>query len=122
MAMTRNHAKSSRRSDDDNASSMNNMLTQQKNSNFTSGSVVVIAKRRLLKVTNDDDDDDKSIYYMDKGVLQRTKTLVESICRYIRDPSGVFSVCNAREWYIGTFPRFLLLLFSKWPQIQGLWN
>ncbi len=37
---------------------------------------------------------------MDKGVLLATKTLVESICHYIRDPCGVFSVCNAREGHI----------------------
>ena len=34
---------------------------------------------------------------MDKGILLATKTLVESIRHYIRDPSGVFSVCHARE-------------------------
>ncbi len=55
------------------------------------------------------------IYYMDKGILLATKTLVESIRHYIRDPSGVFSVCHAREWYIDKFPPFLLLFFSKWP-------
>ncbi len=38
-------------------------------------------------------------YYMDKGILLATKTLVESIRHYIRDLSGVFSVCRAREWY-----------------------
>ncbi len=53
------------------------------------------------------------IYYMDKGILLATKTLVESIRHYIRDPSGVFSVCNAREWYIDKFPPFLLLFFFK---------
>ena len=52
---------------------------------------------------------------MDKGILLATKTLVESIRHYIRDPSGVFSVCHAREWYIDKFPPFLLLFFSKWP-------
>ncbi len=51
---------------------------------------------------------------MDKGILLATKTLVESICHYIRDPSGVFSVCHAREWHINNFTPFLLLLFSKW--------
>ena len=42
---------------------------------------------------------ENNIYYMDKGILLATKTLVESIRHYIRDPSGVFSVCHAREWY-----------------------
>ncbi len=46
---------------------------------------------------------------MDKGILLATKTLVESIRHYIRDPSGVFSVCHAREWYIEKFPPILLL-------------
>ncbi len=58
---------------------------------------------------------------MDKGILLATKTLVESIRHYIRDPSGVFSVCHAREWYtvvvqwwyIDKFPPFLLLFFFK---------
>ena len=55
------------------------------------------------------------IYYMNKGILLATKTLVESIRHYTRDPSGVFFVCHAREWYIDKFPPFLLLFFSKWP-------
>ncbi len=52
---------------------------------------------------------------MDKGILLATKTLVESIRHYIWDPSGVFSVCHAREWYmyIDKFPPFLLLFFFK---------
>ena len=36
-------------------------------------------------------------YYMDRSVLLKTKTLVESINHYIRDPSDVFSVCHSRE-------------------------
>ncbi len=52
---------------------------------------------------------------MDKGILLAAKTLVESIRHYIRDPSGVFSVCHAREWYIDKFLPLLLLFFSKWP-------
>ena len=34
---------------------------------------------------------------MDRSVLLKTKTLVESINHYIRDPSDVFSVCHSRE-------------------------
>ena len=56
-----------------------------------------------------------SIYYMDKGILLATETLVESIRHYIRDPSGVFSVCHAREWYNDKFPPFWVFFFSKWP-------
>ncbi len=37
---------------------------------------------------------------MDKGILLATKTLVESICHYSRDPNGVFFACHAREWHI----------------------
>ena len=62
------------------------------------------------------------IYYMDKGILLATKTLVESIRHYIRDPSGVFSVCNAREWYIDKFPPFLLLFFQNGRRVQGFWS
>jgi hypothetical protein len=35
------------------------------------------------------------IYYMDKGTLLETKTLVLIIRHYIRELSGVFSVCHA---------------------------
>jgi hypothetical protein len=35
------------------------------------------------------------IYYMDKGILLGTKTLVLIIRHYIRELSGVFSVCHA---------------------------
>ena len=52
------------------------------------------------------------IYYMDKGILLATKTLVEFIRHYIRDPSGVFSVCHAREWYIDKFPPFFVVFFK----------
>ena len=36
-------------------------------------------------------------YYMEKSVLLGTKPLVNSIRRFIRDPSGVFSVCHLCE-------------------------
>ncbi len=39
---------------------------------------------------------------------------------YIRDTSGVFSVCHAREWYIDKFPPFLLLFFQNGRRVQGL--
>ena len=42
----------------------------------------------------------KLLLCLDKGILLATKTLVESICHYSRDPSGVFFVCHAREWHI----------------------
>ena len=60
-------------------------------------------------------------YYMDKGILLATKTLVESIRHHIRDPSGVFSVCHAREWYIDKFPSFMGF-FQNGRQVQGLWS
>ncbi len=50
---------------------------------------------------------------MDKGILLATKTLVESIRHYIRDPSGVFSVCHAREWYIDKFPPFFFKMADE---------
>ncbi len=40
---------------------------------------------------------------MDKGILLATETLVESICHYIRDSSGVFFVCHAHEWRYSLF-------------------
>ena len=36
-------------------------------------------------------------YYMDEAVLLGTKPLVDSIRHFIRDPSGVFSVCHLCE-------------------------
>ena len=38
-----------------------------------------------------------SFYYMEKSVLLGTKPLVDSIRHFIRDPSGVFSVCHLCE-------------------------
>ena len=34
------------------------------------------------------------IYYMEESVLLETKPLVDSIRHFIRDPSGVFSICH----------------------------
>ena len=39
----------------------------------------------------------KRYYYMEKSVLLGTKPLVDSIRHFIRDPSGVFSVCHLCE-------------------------
>ena len=36
-------------------------------------------------------------YYMEESVLLGTKPLVDSIRHFIRDPSGVFSVCHFCE-------------------------
>ena len=36
-------------------------------------------------------------YYMEESVLLGTKPLVDSIRHFIRDPSGVFSVCHLCE-------------------------
>ena len=41
--------------------------------------------------------DRNSIYYMEESVLLGTKPLVDSIRHFIRDPSGVFSVCHLCE-------------------------
>ena len=37
------------------------------------------------------------LYYMEESVLLGTKPLVDSIHHFIRDPSGVFSVCDLCE-------------------------
>ena len=55
------------------------------------------------------------IYYMEESVLLGTKPLVDSIRHFIREPSGVFSVCHLCEcrivqWRLDS--RLLLLL--KW--------
>ena len=41
--------------------------------------------------------EDMDIYYMEESVLLGTKPLVDSIRHFIRDPSGVFSVCHLCE-------------------------
>ena len=54
-----------------------------------------------------------SIYYMEESVLLGTKPLVDSIRHFIRDPSGVFSVCHLCECRIVQWrhdSRLLLLL------------
>ena len=40
---------------------------------------------------------DNEYYYMEESVLLGTKPLVDSIRHFIRDPSGVFSVCHLCE-------------------------
>ena len=39
-------------------------------------------------------------YYMEESVLLGTKPLLDSIRHFIRDPSGVFSVCHLCECHI----------------------
>jgi len=38
-----------------------------------------------------------TVYYVDRSVLLKIKTLVESMSKYIWDPSGVFSVFHYCE-------------------------
>ena len=55
----------------------------------------------------------KLLYYMEESVLLGTKPLVDSIRHFIRDPSGVFSVCHLCECRIVQWrhdSRLLLLL------------
>ena len=55
----------------------------------------------------------RAFYYMEKSVLLGTKPLVDSIRHFIRDPSGVFSVCHLCECRIVQWrhdSRLLLLL------------
>ena len=55
----------------------------------------------------------KIIYYMEKSVLLGTKPLVDSMRHFIRDPSGIFSVCHLCECRIVQWShdsRLLLLL------------
>ena len=40
---------------------------------------------------------DKAFYYMEESVLLESKPLVDSIRHFIRDQSGVFSVCHLCE-------------------------
>ena len=47
-----------------------------------------------------DQNHDKIIYYMEESVLLGTKPLADSIRHFIRDPSGVFSVCHLCECHI----------------------
>ena len=51
----------------------------------------------------------KFIYYIDEIVLLGTKPLVDSIRHFIRDPSGVFSVCHLCECRIVQWHQVCLL-------------
>ena len=57
------------------------------------------------------------IYYVDKGIVMRTKTLVILIRHYIRDLSGVFSVCHYGPMVTPrgdiTFPAFFIVVVFK---------
>ena len=64
---------------------------------------------------------DSIIYYVEESVLLGTKPLVDSIRHFIRDPSGVFSVCHLCECRIVQWrhdSRFLLLLNWFLPIIK----
>ena len=55
----------------------------------------------------------KLFYYMEESVLLGTKPLVDSIRHFVRDPSGIFSVCHLCECRIVQWrhnSRLLLLL------------
>ena len=56
----------------------------------------------------------KQYYYMEESVLLGTKPLVDSIRHFIRDPSGVFSVCHLCECRIVQlrYDSHLLLLLN----------
>ena len=56
----------------------------------------------------------KVFYYMEESVLLGTKPLVDSIRHFIRDPSGVFSVCHLCECHIVQWRHdsWLLLLLN----------
>ena len=55
------------------------------------------------------------IYYVEESVLLETKPLVDSIRHFIRDPSGVFSVCHFCECRIVQCRHDCrLLLLLKW--------
>ena len=58
---------------------------------------------------------------MDKGILLGTKTLVLIIRHYIRELSGVFSVCHARVTLRGdiTFPAFFIVVVLKIQMVFG---
>ena len=56
-------------------------------------------------------------YYMEKSVLLGTKPLVDSIRHFIRDLSGVFSVCHLCECRIVQWRHYSrLLLLLNWFQ------
>ena len=55
------------------------------------------------------------IYYTEKSVLLGTKPLIDSICHFIRDPNGVFSVCHLCECRIVQWSHDShLLLLLNW--------
>ena len=55
----------------------------------------------IIKLTtNSTNFSDIIFYYIDESVLLGPKPLVDSIRHFIRDPSGVFSVCHLCECHI----------------------
>ena len=76
---------------------------------WQSWSLMVLIDERPWKCTRQS----IPIYYMEESVLLGTKPLVDSIRHFIRDPSGVFSVCHLCECRIVQWrhdSRLLLLL------------
>ncbi len=61
-------------------------------------------------------------YYMDKGILLATKTLVESIRHYIRDPSGVFPYVTLASGISINSRLFCCFFFQNGRRVQGLWS
>ena len=59
--------------------------------------LVFESKRENVVIWQRADDEKPVIYYMEESVLLGTKPLVDSIRHFIRDPSGVFSVCHLCE-------------------------
>ena len=53
--------------------------------------------KKLVKFRKNRKGNNIYIYYMEESVLLGTKPLVDSIRHFIRDPSGVFSVCHLCE-------------------------
>ena len=52
---------------------------------------------------------------MEESVLLGTKPLVDSIRHFIRDPSGIFSVCHLCKWRIVQWRHYSrLLLLLNW--------
>ena len=54
------------------------------------------------------------IYYIDKSVLVKNRTLVKFIRNYIRDLNSVFSISSLVRISMTSFPAFTLLFVQKY--------
>ncbi len=72
-----------------------------------------VLKPRTVSAILSSDKHKNNLYYMHKGILLATKTLLESISHYNRDPSSVFSVLMSHSRLASINPAFFTVFVFK---------